>query len=444
MLRPMGSFRSIRCPLDTDGSKPPLSSEAKGNPGMTDGFDRELEERLTRYAAIDSQSDIDSPSQPSTACQHDMLDLLVDELGQIGAADILKTEYGTVLATIPGTHGGPVIGFSAHVDTAPQFNATGVKPRVIRGYNGGDITFPDAPDLKLSPEDFPYLAEKVGQDIVTASGLTLLGADDKAGIAIVMTAAQHLLENPDLPRPTIRLAFTTDEEIGRGVPPELPKDFAVDFAYTYDGGPAGELTYETFSADYGVVTVEGVSIHPGTAKDKLVNAIHLASRIVETLPQATMTPETTDGHQGFIHVTNMFGDAHKMELRLILRDFELDGLEEKGRLLRLVCDAVAASEPRAQIRCEITPQYRNMRYWLEKDMTPVDLARDAMEEIGIPPVFEPIRGGTDGSRLTELGVPCPNLFTGTQNVHGPLEWVSVQDMAKATELMLAIARKATK
>jgi tripeptide aminopeptidase len=371
-----------------------------------------------------------------------MLDLLVDELTEIGAANVTKTTYGTVLATIPGTADGPTIGFLAHVDTAPQFNATGVKPRVVSGYNGGAISFPDNPDLSLTPEEFPYLAQKVGHDIVTASGLTLLGADDKAGIAIIMTAARHLLENPQIARPTIRLAFTPDEEIGRGVDEKLPADLGVDFAYTFDGGDLGEIVYETFSADFAVVTVTGVSIHPGTAKDKLVNATHLASKIVGMLPHATLTPETTSGHEGFIHCVDMTGNAARMVTRFILRDFERDGLAAKGALLRQVCETVAATEPRARIDCQITPQYRNMRYWLEKDMTPVDLARAALADLDLTELSVPIRGGTDGSRLTEMGVPCPNLFTGMQNVHGPLEWVSVQDMAQATALCLRIAERA--
>jgi tripeptide aminopeptidase len=405
-------------------------------------FNAELESRLCRYAAIDSQSDADSPSAPSTAIQLDVLRLLKTELEEIGAADVTLTDYGTVLATIPGTKPGPTVGFLAHVDTAPQFNATGVKPRVIKGYNGGAISFPDAPDLALSPEEFPYLGEKLGHDIITASGTTLLGADDKAGVAIIMTAARHLLEHPEIPRPTLRIAFTPDEEIGRGVSSRLPKDLGADFAYTFDGGAVGEIEYETFSADGAVVTITGVSIHPGYATGKLVNAIHLASKIIDTLPQATLTPETTSGREGFIHATDMTGGSSEMRIKFILRDFERDGLAAKGALLKQVCDAIAATEPRARISCEITPQYRNMRYWLETDMTPVDLARSASRALGIDPVSVPIRGGTDGSRLTEMGIPCPNLFTGMQNIHGPLEWISVQDMALATRLMLELAQKA--
>lgn len=398
--------------------------------------------RLTRYAAIDSQSDEESSTGPSSQIQWEILRLLQAELQEIGASDVQLTEYGTVLATIPGTAPGPTIGFLAHVDTAPQFNATGVKPRVIRGYNGGDITFPDNPALTLSPAEYPYLATKQGHDIITASGTTLLGADDKAGVAIIMTAAEALLKNPSVKHPTIRIAFTPDEEIGRGVHSRLPADLGVDFAYTFDGAAVGEVEFESFSADAATVRITGVSIHPGLAKDRLVNAIHLASKIIATLPQATLTPETTAGRDGFIHATDMRGDAHEMTLKLILRDFERDGLAAKGALLQSVCDAVAATEPRAQITCTITPQYRNMRYWLENDMTPVALARRACAALGIDPVSVPIRGGTDGSRLTEMGVPCPNLFTGMQNIHGPLEWVSAQDMAVATNLMLALVAEA--
>lgn len=405
-------------------------------------FAPELTERLVRYCAIDSQSDADSPSSPSTAIQLDMARLLVEELTAMGAEDVRLTDYGAVLATIPGTVEGPALGFLAHVDTAPQFNAAGVKPRVIKGYNGGAITYPDAPGLVLSPEEFPYLAEKVGHDIVTASGTTLLGADDKAGVAILMTAARHLLANPDLPRPRLRLAFTPDEEIGRGVDKRLPADLGVASAYTFDGGAVGEIEYETFSADGAVVMIKGVSIHPGFATGKLVNAIHLASKIIQILPQAVMTPETTSGREGFIHATDMDGGSSEMRIKFILRDFEREGLAAKGALLRQVCEAVAATEPRAEITCEISPQYRNMRYWLESDMTPVDLARDSARALGIEPVSVPIRGGTDGSRLTEMGVPCPNLFTGMQNIHGPLEWISAQDMALATDLCLAIVERA--
>jgi tripeptide aminopeptidase len=409
---------------------------------MTD-FHAELTDRLIRYAAIDSQSDEDAPAQPSTAIQLDILRLLEKELTEIGATEVQLTDYGVVLATIPGTAPGPTIGYLAHVDTAPQYNATSVKPRLIKGYNGGDITFPDNPNLTLSPADFPYLAEKQGHDILTASGLTLLGADDKAGVAIIMTAARHLLENPEIAHPPLRIAFTPDEEIGRGVDARLPKDLKADFAYTFDGGAVGEIEYESFSADGANVKITGVSIHPGQAKGKLVNALHLAAKIINILP-ANQTPENTEDRQGFIHLTDLNGSAAECSLRFILRDFERDGLAAKGALLRQTCEAIAATEPAASIEVTIKPQYRNMRYWLETDMTPVDLARDAARALGIEPISVPIRGGTDGSRLTEMGVPTPNLFTGMQNIHGPLEWVSVQDMGLATQLALTLAQKAVK
>jgi tripeptide aminopeptidase len=406
-------------------------------------MDAELTDRLLRYCAIDSQSDELSPSAPSTAIQLNLARLLEQELRDMGAVDVQLTDYGTVIATIPGTAPGPKVGFLAHMDTAPQFNATGVKPRVIKGYNGGDITFPDAPGLTLSPREFPYLADKVGQDIVTASGLTLLGADDKAGVAILMTMARTLLADPTLPRPTLRIAFTPDEEIGRGVDKRLPADLAVDFAYTLDGGAVGEVEYESFSADGAVITVTGVSIHPGWARGKMVNALTLAARILSLIPQR-MSPEATDGREGFIHATTLDGSSSQATIRLILRDFERDGLAAKGDLLHSICASVAAGEPGAEITCDIKPQYRNMRYWLEQDMTPVDLARAATAAEGITPVSVPIRGGTDGSRLTEMGVPCPNLFTGMQNIHGPLEWVSVQDMAVAARVCLRLAGMAVR
>jgi tripeptide aminopeptidase len=409
---------------------------------MANSFDQELQDRLTRYAAIDSQSDENSSSAPSTHIQLDMLRLLQTELTEIGAQDVTLTDYGVVLATIPGNAEGPTIGLVAHVDTAPQFNATGVKPRTIRGYNGGDITFPDAPELVLSPQDYPYLATKVGQDIITASGTTLLGADDKAGVAIIMTAARHLLRHPEIPHGPIRIAFTPDEEIGRGVGKALATEIAADFAYTFDGGKVGEIEFESFSADGAEIKISGVSIHPGLAKDKIVNAIHIASKIISTLPQVTMTPEVTEGLEGFIHATDMTGGSSEMTIKLILRDFEREGLAAKGELVKQVCATIQAMEPRCEITCAIRPQYRNMRYWLENDMTPVEIARKAAQSLGIEPVSVPIRGGTDGSRLTEMGVPTPNIFTGMQNIHGPLEWISVQDMAIATRLCLSLAELA--
>ncbi len=409
-------------------------------------FDDAVEQRLVRYAAVDTQSDASSPTSPSTEVQLDLLRMLAEELRDIGAADVQLTDYGVVLASVPGTLGteAPTIGFVAHADTSPDFNASAVQPVVHREYGGGDIRFRDAPDLVLSPMDSPYLACRAGDDIVTASGTTLLGADDKSGVAVIMTLAQHLIDNPDIPHGPVRIAFTCDEEIGRGVNEQLVRDFGVDFAYTLDGPERGVIEYESFSADEATIRVTGVSIHPGTAKGKLVNALTLAARIVASLPQDAMTPETTEGREGFIHVHRIDGGAAETEIKVILRDFELDGLAALGEIVRKACDEVQASEPRAKIECEIKPQYRNMRYWLEKDMRPVDLALEACRATGIEPQTVAIRGGTDGSRLTEMGIPTPNIFTGMQNLHGPLEWISVQDMAASVRVCIELVKLAAR
>lgn len=402
----------------------------------------DLENRFLRYVQIDTQSDEHSNSVPSTAKQLDLQRLLLDELWALGLQDARLTDYGCVLATLPATSGherAPTVAFLGHVDTAPQFNGTGVKPLVHRQYDGSLIVLPDDPQQTLAPEKFPYLAQKIGDDIITTSGATLLGADDKAGVAILMTLVQYLLANPQIAHGPLRICFTPDEEIGHGVTHLTLEDLAADVAYTLDGGELGELVYESWSADKAVVKITGVSVHPGYAKGKLVNALHLAAKLITLLPQHTRTPETTDERQGFIHLYEMHGSAAEVELRFILRDFEREGLAAHGELLRSACAALGLSEPRAEITCTITPQYRNMRYWLENDMRPVELASRAMEQAGITPLLRPIRGGTDGSRLTERGLPTPNLFTGMQEFHGPLEWISLQDMGKAVEVCANLA-----
>lgn len=409
---------------------------------MGSTMDKALEERLLRYVQIDTTSDENAPGSPSTEKQYDLLNPLVDELKELGVQDVKLTDYGAVIGTVPGNVDAkvPVVAFLGHVDTTAAFSGTGVMPRVHRSYDGAEITFPDDPGLRLSPETNPYLGKRKGDDIITASGKTLLGADDKAGVAIVITMAEHLLTHPEIPHGDIRVCFTPDEEIGRGVHENLPEDLKADFAYTLDGGERGEIVYETFSADKAVVKIQGVSAHPGQAKDTLVNALHLAAKIIDTLPHVTRTPETTDGRDGFIHIYSMRGNSAEVSLEFILRDFEREGLASHGELLTRVCDTIAATEPRAKISCEITPQYRNMRYWLENDMRPVDLAKQAAGNLGVETFSTPTRGGTDGSRLTEMGVPTPNLFTGMQDIHGPLEWISVQDMTLATEVCVEIAR----
>lgn len=408
---------------------------------MHEKFFAELEERFVRYVQVDTMADDTSPTSPSTAKQYDLLNPLADELRSLGAQDVRVTDYGAVLGTIParGVTDAPTVGFLAHVDTIPGFSGTGIKPQVHRDYQGGTLPFPDAPELELSPATSPDLAKKIGHDVVTASGTTILGADDKAGVAIVMTLAAELLRNPQLQHGPIRIGFTPDEEIGRGVDKRLPADLAADLAYTLDGGEPGSLVYESFSADKAEVVIEGVSTHTGTAKDKMVNALTLAARIINVLPQHTRTPETSTGREGFIHCFKMQGNAARAEIAFILRDYEMAGLQAHGDLVRMACQTVNAGDPRARISCTITPQYRNMLYWLVEDMRPVDLARTAYRDLGLEPCDEPIRGGTDGSRLTEMGVPTPNLFTGMHDVHGPLEWVTVQDMALTTAVCVRLA-----
>lgn len=410
---------------------------------MQDLFLPELEERFIRYVQIDTQSDEKTGLLPSTAKQYDLLRLLVEEMREIGLADVTLTDYACALATIPATipsENVPTVALLAHVDTAPAFSGTAVKPIIHRNYNGQPIQLPDDPLQVLDSHTAPQLAGKIGEDIVTTSGTTLLGADDKAGVAIIMTLANYLLAHPEIPHGPIRLCFTPDEEIGLGIRHLEPADLAADVAYTLDGGPIGEVTYETFSADKARVKISGISTHPGTAKGIMVNALTLAANLINLLPQAHDTPETTDGRQGFIHLYQMEGTAAAAELYFILRHFELDGLEAYGEMVRAACRQIEATEPRAQIECTISPQYRNMRYWLAEDMKPVEMALRALERAGITAVVQPIRGGTDGSQLTAKGVPTPNLFTGMHNCHGPLEWVSLQDMARATEVCLYLVQ----
>lgn len=409
---------------------------------MNHSFVTELEERFTRYVKIDTTSDEDSPAAPSTAKQFDLLRLLADELRAMKAEDVLLTETGLLYATIPATimdKPVPTVAFFAHVDTSPAYSGEGVRPLVHRNYDGGKIVLPDDMGQVLDPVDFPYLAQKVGEDIVTASGLTLLGADDKAGVAICMTLASHLLKmGKEIPHGRVRLCFTPDEEIGRGVDNIDLSLLGADVAYTLDGGQLGEIESETFSADKITVTIKGISAHPGYAKDVLVNALQLAAKLIETLPQADRAPETTHGREPFLHIYEMNGNAAEVELRFISRGFELDELQENEAIIRQICDEIEAAEPRAQFDITVQNQYRNMRYWLEANMTPVHLAAEAIRTCGLEPIEHPIRGGTDGSRLTEMGLPTPNLFTGMQNFHGPLEWVSLQDMEKAVQVCVAL------
>jgi tripeptide aminopeptidase len=402
---------------------------------------QEIEARFVRYVQIDTTSDETSPTLPSTPSQLVLQELLAEELREIGAQDVTLTETGFVFGTIPATvpHKTPVVAYLAHVDTVGGIAGNVVTPRVHRSYAGDPIVFPEDALLVLMPEVSPYLGTKLGHDIITASGSSILGADDKAGVAIIMTMANHLLRHPEIPHGEIRVCFTPDEEIGRGIRHIDLNLLRADCAYTLDGSEVGEIVYETFSADKAVVHITGVSAHPGSAKDILVNALTYAATIADTLPHNTRTPETTDGREGFIHLYKLEGTAADCTMHFILRDFEREGLAEHGELLRQVCNAVQLSEPRLRVECTISPQYRNMRYWLENDMRPVDLATQAMEELGIQAINPPVRGGTDGSQLTEMGVPCPNMFTGMQMIHSQLEWVSVQDMVQGVQVLVRLS-----
>ncbi len=391
-------------------------------------------DRLLRYVRIHTTSDSHSSTSPSTERQWVLLRMLESELKTLGAADVMLTEHGYVMATVPATIETdlPTVAFLAHVDTAMDYSGDGVKPLLHRNYQGGRIVLPDAPDLALDSAADEWLAKSIGKDIVTASGLTLLGADDKAGVAICMALAEHLLAHPEIQHGPIRICFTPDEEIGRGVAHLDLKQLGADAAYTFDGEFPGEVNWETFSGDHALIVIDGVSTHPGTARRYgLVNAAHLAAKLLAMLPREGISPETTDGRDGFIHPVAIRGTAARVEIEFILRDFDNDRLASHGARLRALADAVQGSEPRARVSCTITPSYRNMGYWLKDDRRPVDLAQQACRAAGLEPQSPPIRGGTDGSRLTELGLPCPNLFDGAHNLHGPLEWVAVQDMEAA-------------
>ncbi len=404
---------------------------------------RTLLERFLEYVQIDTQSDEDSVSSPSTPGQWDLLRVLEAELRALGADGVRLTPDGYLLATIPATSAKadvPVIAFFAHVDTARDFSGKGVKPIVHRNYDGSAIALPDDPSQVIDPANTPHLPSKIGETIITASGTTLLGADDKAGVAIVMTLAARLLSDRTIPHGTIRVCLNPDEEVGRGVEKLDLAELGADAAYTLDAESPGEIQFESFSADKAVVTIDGVSIHPGSAKDRMVNAIVLANRLLAAMPREGISPETTEGRQGFIHPYEIAGNPAHAEVRFILRDFELDGLADKGARVRALCDGLAASEPRAHVRCDITPQYRNMRYWLEKDMRPVEFALAACERVGLATSTPPIRGGTDGSGLTERGLPTPNIFAGMHGIHGPLEWVALEDMERAVAVLIELVQ----
>jgi tripeptide aminopeptidase len=401
-----------------------------------------LLERFERYVRVDTQSARDGDETPSTPGQLELGRMLASELQEIGLDDVELDEHGYLFATLPATveapGAAPVVGLLAHLDTSPDAPGAAVVPIVHRGYAGGALELPRDGTV-LDPADMPVLAGKLGHDIVTSSGDTLLGADDKAGVAEVMTAVAHLAAHPDLPRPTLRVGFTPDEEIGAG-----PHLFDVDrfgaaCAYTLDGSQPGELQDESFNAAEVTLTITGVDIHPGLAKGKLVNAARLAGRVLAALPSDRLTPETTDEREGFIHPHEVQGTAGRATIRAIVRDFDDDALEAHIALLRGTAEEVVAAEPRARLEVGVVHQYPNMRRFLEPHPEIVATAELALRAEGIEPVRTPIRGGTDGSQLSAMGLPTPNLFTGGHEFHSPREWASVQDMASAAATVVRLA-----
>jgi tripeptide aminopeptidase len=397
-------------------------------------------ERFLRYVRVDTQSRRGRTRSPSTPGQLELGRMLVAELRDIGLADAALDANGYVTATLPATGraGGPVIGLLAHMDTSPDAPGHGVVPIVHRAYDGGTIALPRGGTV-LDPAAMPVLGGKGGHDIVTSSGDTLLGADDKAGVAEIMAAVAHLAAHPELPRPALRIGFTPDEEIGEGATLFDVEAFGALCAYTLDGSQPGELQDETFAAAEVTLTVRGVAVHPGLAKGTLVNAARLAARIVAALPAHTLTPETTEGREGFIHPYELRATAGEAVLVAIVRDFEEEALERHVALVRATAEAVVATEPRASLEVDVVHQYPNMRRHLEALPEAVAAAERALRAEGIDPVREPIRGGTDGSRLSAMGLPTPNLFTGGHEYHSAREWASVQDMASAAATVIRLA-----
>jgi tripeptide aminopeptidase len=399
-------------------------------------------ERFLRYVTINTRSDEASTSCPSTPGQLTLLRLLVNELGALGLTDVTMDERGYVMATIPATvdRRVPVIGFIAHVDTSPEMPGHDVKPIVHGNYDGRDLVLPDDPSIVLRTTDDPALAGCAGHDIVTPSGLTLLGADDKAGVAEIMAAAEFLLAHPDVPHGVIRIGFTPDEEIGRGANHFDVGRFGAVCAYTVDGGGAGELEWESFSADAMTVTFKGFNTHPGYARDRMVNAIKLAAAFMARLPKDRLSPETTDGYEGFVHPYVLDAAVDRTSVKLLIRDFTTGGLEEKEAFVEQLAREVVEPHARASVEIRISESYRNMREILEGYPEVIECAREAIRQSGLTPIERPIRGGTDGSRLSFMGLPTPNIFAGEHNFHSRVEWVSAQEMDKAVQTIINICR----
>ena len=396
-------------------------------------------ERFLRYVVVDTQSDPESTSYPSTSKQLDLSRKLVTELQELGVEDARLTEHGYVFATVPGTVEAPVVGLIAHVDTNPSTPGDGVTPVVHRAYAGGPLVLPGDPKQVIDPAETPQLADRVGHDIVTSDGTTLLGADDKAGVAEIMAAAAWLLAHPERPRAPIRIGFTVDEETGRGTDFFDLEEFGAELAYTLDGSGLGSLEIESFSAKEIHVRIRGRGVHPGVAKGKLVNSMKLAAQLISSLPRDTLSPETTEGREGFLHPSRIRGTPDETVVTFIARDHDDRKLEEHVDLLRSLVDDVARREPRAKLTVDVEFQYPNMRTAIDRHPRVVEAAVEAYRRIGVEAVFEPIRGGTDGSRLSEAGLPTPNLFTGGQDYHSLREWASLQDMAAAAAVIVELA-----
>jgi len=400
-------------------------------------------DRFLRYVTYDTQSNEPSTTYPSTQTQWVLLRDLVAELKAIGLADAAIDEHGYVTATIPATttrRGVPTIGFIAHVDTSPEMPGANVKPIVHRGYDGRDLVLPDDPSAVLRAAEIPYLAEQIGHDIVTASGTTLLGADNKAGVAEIVTAAQHLVAHPEIPHGRIRIAFTPDEEVGRGTKYFDVAAFGAACAYTIDGGRRGEIEIESFSADAITVTFHGFNTHPGYARGQMLNTIKVAAAFIDALPHDRLSPETTEGYEGFVHPYVVRASVERTSVRLLVRDFVTAGLTDKEALVQKLASDTASRYPGARVEFAIEESYRNMREVLDQRPEIADHAREAIRRAGLEPHSRPIRGGTDGSRLSFMGLPTPNLFAGEQNFHSRLEWVSVHDMEKAVEVIVHLCQ----
>ena len=406
-------------------------------------------ERIMRYVQIDTQSDPNSTHFPSTEKQKQLSLILADELKLMGIADAHMDEYGYVMATIPSNISAsevsklnaqpPIICFCAHIDTAPDCSGTNVKPILHENYNGSDIVLPDDPSQVITIQAHPYLKEMIGSSIITASGKTLLGADDKAGVTIIMEMAKYLMSHPSVKHADVKILFTPDEEVGRGTEKLDIKKLGADFGYTLDGGELGCFEMETFSADYLVLHIEGVIAHPGAAKGVMQNAIKAAGEIIAALPKNEWCPENTEGTQGFIHPNNIAGGAEKASIDFLVRDFDTIQLKAHAQKLLSIATAVINENPafsKVKLTMEITEQYRNMREVIDAHPEIVTLALRAYEKVGIQPIVSPIRGGTDGSKMSFMGLPTPNIFTGMQSIHSKQEWVGVRDMLKAVEVLV--------